>query len=57
MRELRGTARPSTRKPPSVRQIYAIAHALCERHGERWPETRAEASELIRELRGEELNG
>jgi hypothetical protein len=40
-----------------VKQIYAIAHALCERYGERWPESKAEASQLIRELRGEDEPG
>jgi hypothetical protein len=40
-----------------VKQIYAIAHGLCERHGERWPESKAEASELIRVLRGEDEPG
>jgi hypothetical protein len=54
VRELRGTPRPSTTKPPSARQVYAIAHGFCERYGERWPESRAEASELIRALRGED---
>jgi hypothetical protein len=37
-----------------VKQIYAIAHGLCERYGERWPESKAEASALIRVLRGED---
>ncbi len=46
--------KPSRTKPPSVRQVYAIAHAFCERLGERWPESRAEASELIRHLRGDD---
>ena len=37
--------------PPTVRQVYAFAGALCERAGEAFPETRAEASELIERLR------
>ena len=36
---------------PSVRQIYALAAALCERNGEEFPETRGAASELIERLR------
>jgi hypothetical protein len=35
---------------PTVKQVYVIARRLCERVGERWPETRAEASSLIRRL-------
>lgn len=36
-----------------MRQIYALAAALCERAGETFPETRDEASELIERLRTE----
>lgn len=36
---------------PTVRQIYALAAALCERGGEEFPETRDAASELIERLR------
>jgi hypothetical protein len=36
-----------------VRQVYALAGALCERAGEAYPRTRAEASELIERLRTE----
>src|SRR6266540_2888563 len=36
---------------PTVRQVYALAAALCERAGEEFPETRDEASELIERLR------
>jgi hypothetical protein len=39
--------------PPTTRQIYAVAAALCERMGEGWPPTRAAASELIERLRVE----
>ena len=38
---------------PTVRQIYALAAALCERAGEEFPETRGDASELIERLRVE----
>jgi hypothetical protein len=37
----------------TVRQIYALAAALCERAGEEFPETREAASELIERLRME----
>jgi hypothetical protein len=36
---------------PTVRQVYALAAALCERMGEEFPESRAGASELIERLR------
>ena len=36
---------------PTVRQIYALAAALCEKAGEEFPETREAASELIARLR------
>jgi hypothetical protein len=36
---------------PTVRQVYALAAALCERADESFPETRDEASELIERLR------
>jgi hypothetical protein len=39
------------RDRPSVKQIYALCAALCERQGEGFPETRIEASELIERLR------
>jgi hypothetical protein len=32
---------------PTVRQVYALAAALCERMGEEFPETRDAASETI----------
>src|SRR5437660_10271105 len=38
---------------PTVRQVYALAAALCERSGEEFPETREAASELIARLRVE----
>jgi hypothetical protein len=36
---------------PTVRQIYALSAALCEKAGEEFPETREDASELIERLR------
>jgi hypothetical protein len=36
---------------PTVRQVYALAAALCERGGEEFPETWEAASELIERLR------
>ena len=40
-------------KGPTVRQVYALAAALCEKQGEEFPATRAHASELIERLRVE----
>lgn len=39
------------RRSPTIRQVYAIAAALCTQADERWPETFDEASELIERLR------
>jgi hypothetical protein len=38
-------------RKPTIRQIYALAAALCERNGEEFPWTREAASELIERLR------
>jgi hypothetical protein len=38
---------------PTVRQVYALAAALCERTGEEFPETREAASEVIERVRVE----
>ena len=38
---------------PTVRQVYALAAALCERVGEEFPESSEAASELIERLRVE----
>ncbi len=38
-------------RPPTVRQIYALAAELCERMGEEFPEEFDAASELIERLR------
>jgi hypothetical protein len=37
--------------PPTVRQVYALAAAVCERMGEEFPRTREAASETIERLR------
>jgi hypothetical protein len=39
------------REKATVRQVYALAAAFCERAGETFPETREEASALIERLR------
>jgi hypothetical protein len=39
--------------PPTARQVYALAAALCERTGEPFPETLAEASTQLERLRTE----
>ena len=40
-------------RPPTARQIYALAAAFCVKEGYEWPETRADASDLLGELRRE----
>jgi hypothetical protein len=40
-------------RPPTIRQVYALAAALCERLGEPFPERRADASSLIERVRRE----
>lgn len=37
--------------PVTVKQMYAIAAALCKSVGERFPANRGEASDLIEKLR------
>ena len=39
------------RDKPTVRQVYALAAALCERMGEEFPDSKGDASELIERLR------
>jgi hypothetical protein len=39
--------------PPTVRQIYALAAAPCERMGEEFPENKETASETIERIRTE----
>jgi len=38
---------------PTVKQVYAIAAALCQESGEKFPQSRGETWELIKKLRGE----
>ena len=38
-------------RPPTARQIYALAAALCAKEGYQWPADRVEASELLGEVR------
>ena len=38
--------------PPTVRQVYAIAAALCEKTGEAFPGDRGAASVLLDKLKG-----
>ena len=42
-----------SQRPPTARQIYALAAALCEKAGEPFPETLAEASTQLERLRTE----
>lgn len=44
----------SSGRRPTVKQIYALAAALCQRTGERFPQTVAEASTLLDRLRGKQ---
>ncbi|HZT92413.1 MAG TPA: hypothetical protein VFA05_10280 [Gaiellaceae bacterium] len=37
----------------TVKQVYALAAALCKSRGEKFPSTRGEASDLIERLRKE----
>ena len=49
-------APPTVRHPeskPTAKQVYALAHEICERAGEEFPATRGAASELIERLRAE----
>jgi hypothetical protein len=39
--------------PPTIRKVYALAAALCERSGEEFPTTREVASQTIERLRVE----
>jgi hypothetical protein len=50
MEQVAGHTRFRRREKPSVKQVYALAAALCERMGEQFPESRADASELIQRL-------
>jgi hypothetical protein len=48
-------ARVSAQKAPSCKQVYVIAHLALEALGHDWPDSRRQASELIRELEVEPL--
>jgi hypothetical protein len=50
MNGMEAPARLGDRRP-TVRQVYALAAALCERLGEEFPTSGADASELIERLR------
>ena len=41
----------SADKRPSAKQIYCMAHQLCDIAGIKWPESRADASAIIQQLR------
>jgi hypothetical protein len=42
---------------PTVKRVYAIAAARCKETCEKFPQSRGEASELIKKLRGEPASG
>jgi hypothetical protein len=42
-----------SRRRPTIRQIYALAHALCAKTGEEFPESFADASALLARVRRE----
>jgi hypothetical protein len=50
MERVEGHARFRRREKPSVKQVYALAAALCVRMGEEFPTSRSDASELIQRL-------
>lgn len=45
------TFTPRSDKRPSGKQVYYFAHLLCDIAGVPWPETSAQASDLIAQLR------
>jgi len=51
MRSDRPPAARRSQGPPTARQIYALAAALCEQTGEEWPATLADASAQLERLR------
>ena len=53
MREGRSRTSVPVRDQPTVKQVYALAAALCEQAGESFPETKTDASELIERIRAE----
>ena len=46
-----GLERKRRAKPPTVKQIYALAAALCTFTGQDFPRTREEATDLIERVR------
>jgi hypothetical protein len=50
---MRSHVQPRSEGPPTARQIYALAAALCEKSDEPFPATLAEASSQLERLRGE----
>jgi hypothetical protein len=50
MNDMEAPARLGDRRP-TVRQVYALAAALCERLGEEFPTSGADASRLIERVR------
>lgn len=40
----------NTDAKPTIRQVYAMAHALVDIAGLSWPETRGEMSDLLKKL-------
>jgi len=50
MERVEGHTRFRRREKPSVKQVYALAAALCERMGEEFPTSRSDASDLIQRL-------
>jgi hypothetical protein len=42
-----------SRRKPTIRQVYALAAALCAKADEPWPESFDDASDLIERLRTE----
>jgi hypothetical protein len=50
MERVAGHTRFRRREKPSVKQVYALAAALCTCMGEEFPASRSDASELIQRL-------
>ena len=46
-----GLERKRRPKPPTVKQIYALAAALCTFTGQEFPQTREDATDLIERIR------
>ena len=50
MERIEGRTRLRRSEKPSVKQVYALAAALCVRMGEEFPASRSDASGLIQRL-------